>query len=237
MYRKLNMTKEKFLTAYNEAERLTDVEDQLNISRNSLRYYIRKYQLKTSPPKSIEKHKKQEQIANEVFLHYRGLRTVNDIVYTYGLSRGTVKNYIRNGIKRLYQSENKPVWPPPTCLQQIKIVKLLIECDQNQFYRPANDIDQVILNTGVSRKVAEHYFERTSELRAERGLWQMIQDQDKHETNSPINQLKELCRPTHHEITTAEEKANVFNRENLSPVDQLRTLIGEQQSSRFKEGK
>ena len=241
------MDKEKFLNAYNNAENLMDLGFKLDISRNQIRYYIRKYYITEPPPKRSKAQEERQQLEDEIFFHFRSLRTMRSLIYQYDLCLTTIRKIIDRGIKKMYRSENPPIWPRPKKLSQIKIVKSLIMADKVKDWHDIQDIDSMALNHWLPRKTVEEYYaiEKVAEELEHRKHFQEFKEEDEKLAMSPVEQLCELCRdpyqlPPEDELTELEKdkmiaKETLTGKEHLSPVEQLRALIIEQRAQWMEE--
>ena len=198
---KCRMTVERFTDAYNQASSLPDLAVRLNTTRSAVSYYMRKYHLETLA--CIKKSNElREQLIDEVFLRYTGSMTINRLMRMYDLKRITVRRYIDRGIQKMYNSENPPKWPIPLINSQIKIVKALIDFDDDPGY--FGEEDRIAGDTGLPLSVIKEYLDYASDVMAEQTEKYFAEKhntkrkvvrrkkEEPQEKTTPIEQLKQM---------------------------------------------
>ena len=174
MGRNQAVSKDQFLKAYQKQKSVKEIAKTLELTVASVYLYIRRYGLKI-PTKS--KERTRNRLADEVFLHYRGMQTIRALSIQYGVKRVTVRRYIERGIELLYHSENPPRWPIPLKLSQIKIVKALMDADKCNDPGYFGETDQIAADTNLPIRTVAEYQEYASEI-----LWKKSRKSAKKKT-------------------------------------------------------
>jgi len=247
MAQKLNMAKEKFLKTYDESESLAVICRKLNITRSQMRYYLRKYHISEPSSKRLEMLEKQEAFKDEVFFHFRSMRTMRSLAIEYNISLPVLREIIQSRIEKMYNVKDPPIWPKPKTIAQIKITKLLIIADEYHDWHSIHDIDQMARDTWLPRKSVEEYYaiEKVAEELEHRKHFIEFQEEDRIKEMSPVEQLCELCRdpyevPAECQLTELEKdkmmaEKTLRGKEHLSPTEQLRALMIEQREQFMAE--
>ena len=201
MGRKIEIPLKQFLEVYDTAVSLNDVASKLKITRNAVTRYVKKHNLQTllclSKSREI-----REQLMDEVFLRYTGSMTINRLMRMYDLKRITVRRYIDRGIQKMYNSENPPKWPIPLINSQIKIVKALVDFDDDPGY--FGEEDRIAGDTGLPLSVIKEYLDYASDVMAEQTEKYFAEKhntkrkvvrrkkEEPQEKTTPIEQLKQM---------------------------------------------
>lgn len=156
--RPLKYTKEEFQQhlqkAMHDNLNMQQFASRLGISIPNAYAYISRYHLKTVDYR-LAKVRYEKSLS--IYDAYRGRASAMNLAALFKLSAPTIRHHLGRAVDYLWSSDDKPEWPKPEHLYEIKIVHFFTE---NPTRRITTEPSEVAEHTGLSRDQVDPYLSR-----------------------------------------------------------------------------